>query len=101
MRMNGFDFLMDVTEPTTTRFITFIAPSLRRYDLAVTATKRFFGKKLVTDLQRGVAAVIGPDDAREDGVLEAAFGWSAEEADEVRDLLAQLAGADPSDTMRA
>jgi len=99
--MNGFDFLMDVTEPTTTRFITFIAPSLRRYDLAVTVTKRFFGKKLVTDLQRGVAAVIGPDDAREDGVLEAAFGWSAEEADEVRDLLAQLAGADPSDTMRA
>jgi len=88
MQVSGFDFLLDVTEETATRFVTFLTPSWRRFDLAVTATERFFGKMLVIDLQRGTAAIIGPEDVLEEGVLEAAFGWSAEEAAEVRDVLA-------------
>lgn len=92
MHVSGFDVLADETERTETRFVTFITPAMNRYDLAVTATGRFFGKKLVTDLQRGRTAPIGPDDAREEGALEAAFGWSTAEADELRDFLAHITG---------
>jgi len=96
----NFDFLSDETEQTTTRFVTFITPSMSRFDLAVTTTERFFGKKLVTDLQRGITAVIGPDDIWEEGVLESVFGWKEEEAGELRDFLAQLIGQAKSDGER-
>lgn len=90
--MSQLDFLIDVTEQTSTRFVTFITPSMNRFDLAVTTTERFFGKKLVTDLARGITAIIGPDDVREEGVLETIFRLNDEEAGELRQFLAQVAG---------
>lgn len=87
-----FDFLSDETEQTTTRFVTFITPALNRFDLAITTTDRFYGKKLVTDLQRNITGVIGPDDLREEGVLASVFRLGEEEADELRQFLARVVG---------
>ncbi|MDZ7543062.1 DUF3055 family protein, partial [Clostridium perfringens] len=61
------DFLSDHTEDTSCRFVTFIGDSMRRFDLCVTTTSRFYGKKLVMDLQTGLAAILGQDDLEEEG----------------------------------
>jgi hypothetical protein len=87
-----FDFLYDTTEETTTRFVSFVGPSIKRFDLAITASNRFFGKKLVTDLQAGKTAILGPDDLEEDGYLEHIFKLSEEEAEELKNFLAEVIG---------
>jgi uncharacterized SAM-dependent methyltransferase len=87
-----FDFLSDTTEETSTRFICFIGESLKRFDLAVTTTKQFYGKKLVTDLQAGKTAIIGPDDLEEEGYLEHVFKLNEEEAAELNSFLSQIVG---------
>lgn len=86
------DFLSDSTEQTSTRFVTFIGPSLQRYDIAVTSTARFYGKKLVTDLQNGKSAILGTDDLEEEGYLEHIFKLNEEEASELRLFLVQVVG---------
>ncbi|CAM4240481.1 Protein of uncharacterised function (DUF3055) [Paenibacillus macerans] len=86
------DFLSDSTEDTSTRFVTFIGSSLRRFDLAVTTTNRFYGKKLVTDLQSGKTAILGTDDLDEEGYLEHVYGLDEEEAEEMRSFLYQVVG---------
>jgi len=88
VELKDFDFLSDSTEQTSTRYVTFLTPGLKRFDLAVTTTDRFYGKKLVVDLQTRLAAVLGADDLREEGVLEAAFRLSAEEARDLAQFLA-------------
>ncbi|XEC93439.1 DUF3055 domain-containing protein [Paenibacillus tarimensis] len=88
----NYDFMSDTTEETSTRFATFIAPSLKRFDLAVTTTARFYGKKLVTDLQAGKTAIIGPDDLEEEGYLEFVFKLTEEEAQELRQFLYLVVG---------
>ena len=91
--MTSFDFLSDSTEATTTRFVVFIGEqSLNRFDLAITTTNRFYGKKLVTDLQSGRTAIIGPDDLEEEGYLEHAFNLTEEQADELGRFLQQVVG---------
>lgn len=90
--MIAIDFLSDETEQTSTRFVTFITPKMNRFDLAVTTTERFYGKKLVTDLQRGITAIVGPDDVEDEGVLQSVFQLNDEEADELRHFLAQVIG---------
>ncbi|KIL36070.1 cytosolic protein [Cohnella kolymensis] len=90
--MKDFDFLSDTTEKTETRFVTFITPGLKRFDLAILTTNRFYGKKLVTDLQFGRSAILGPDDLEEDGVLEAAFRINEEEASELAQFLVLVLG---------
>lgn len=87
-----FDFMSDLTEDTSTRFVTFIGPSLKRFDLAITSTSRFYGKKLVTDLQFGKTAIIGPDDLEEEGYLEYAFKLTEEEAAELAQFLYFVVG---------
>lgn len=87
-----FDFLYDTTEETTTRFVSFVGPSIKRFDLAITASNRFFGKKLVTDLQAGKTAILGPDDLEEDGYLEHIFKLTEEEAEELKNFLADVIG---------
>ena len=89
----NYDFMSDTTEETTTRFVTFITPSLKRFDLAVTTTNRFYGKKLVTDLQNGVTAIIGPDDLEEEGYLAHVFKLTDEEAAELEQFLYLVVGA--------
>ncbi|WP_044477621.1 DUF3055 domain-containing protein [Paenibacillus antibioticophila] len=86
------DFLSDSTEQTSTRFVTFIGPSLQRFDFAVTSTNRFYGKKLVTDLQNGKSAILGSDDLDEEGYIEHVFKLNEEEASELRLFLVQVVG---------
>lgn len=92
MSAHEFDFLSDSTEQTTTRFVCFITESLTRFDLAITTTNRYYGKKLVTDLQSGTTAIIGPDDLEEEGYLEHVFKLSEEAAGELNNFLVQIVG---------
>lgn len=89
---NEFDYLYDTTEDTTTRFVSFVGPSVKRFDLAVTSSNRFYGKKLVADLQTGKTAIIGPDDLEEEGYLEYVFKLEEEEAEELKAFLAEIVG---------
>ncbi|MCM3038856.1 DUF3055 domain-containing protein [Paenibacillus motobuensis] len=89
---NDLDFLSDSTESTSTRFVTFIGHSLKRFDLAVTTTNRFYGKKLVTDLQNGRTAILGTDDLEEEGYLEHIFSLEEQEGEEMRSFLYQVVG---------
>lgn len=90
--MQEFDFLYDGTEETKTRFVCVVGESLRRFDLAITSTNRFYGKKLVTDMQSGRTAVIGPDDLEEEGYLEHVYKLNEEEAAELRAFLEEIVG---------
>jgi len=90
--MKEFDFLYDGTEETKTRFVCVVGESLRRFDLAITSTNRFYGKMLVTDLQAGRTAVIGPDDLDEEGYLEHVYKLNEEEAAELKAFLSEVVG---------
>lgn len=91
--MAEFDFLSDSTEQTSTRYVCFIGEaSLNRFDLAITTTNRFYGKKLVIDLQSGRSAIIGPDDLEEEGYLAHVFKLSDEQAEELGSFLLQVVG---------
>jgi|SRR5690554_1584846 len=92
MSRTEFDFLSDTTEETTTRFICFIGESMKRYDLAITSTNHFYGKILVTDLQAGKTAIIGPDDLESEGYLEHVYKLTEEEALELSSFLSQIVG---------
>ncbi|HTG71781.1 MAG TPA: DUF3055 domain-containing protein [Candidatus Udaeobacter sp.] len=92
MLLPDFDFMSDSTEETSTRYVTFIGPSLKRFDLAITSTNRFYGKKLVTDLQSGKTAIIGPDDLEEEGYLEYTYKLTEEEAAELVQFLYFVVG---------
>lgn len=92
MLLPDYDFMSDSTEDTSTRFVTFIGPSLKRFDLAVTTTNRFYGKKLVTDLQAGKTAIIGADDLEQEGYLEHVFKLTEEEAEELNQFLQLVVG---------
>lgn len=88
-----FDFLSDSTEQTSTRFVCFIGEkSMTRFDLAITTTDRFYGKKLVTDLQSGRTAIIGPDDLEEEGYIEYVFRMNEEQAAELSEFLLLVVG---------
>lgn len=86
------DFLSDSTESTSTRFVTFIGPSLKRFDLAVTTTNLFYGKKLVTDIQFGRTAILAADDLEQDDYLERTFNLKPDEADDLREFLTLVLG---------
>ncbi|TBL70039.1 DUF3055 domain-containing protein [Paenibacillus thalictri] len=90
--MSEFDFLYDTKEETTTRWLCFVGETLRRFDLAIVNTNRYYGKKLVIDLQTGRSAVIGPDDLEEEGYLEHAYKLNEEEAGELRSFLSEVVG---------
>ncbi|MFK7693676.1 DUF3055 domain-containing protein [Paenibacillus sp. HJGM_3] len=92
MTATNFDFLYDHSEDTTTRFVSFVGESLQRFDLAITSTNRFYGKKLITDIQSGRTAIIGPDDLEEPGYLEYAYKLEEEQAEELRTFLVEVVG---------
>jgi len=93
MRHPDFDFLLDINEQTSTRYVTFITPNLNRFDLAILTTDRFYGKKIVIDLQTGRSGILGPDDLEEEGVLESVFRISEEQAGELAEFLSMVLGA--------
>ncbi len=84
---NDLFYLYDETEETRTRFVSFMVETVR-FDLAITTTNRFYGKKLVINIQNGRSAIIGHDDLDEDGYLAYAFQLTDEEAEELRSFLA-------------
>jgi hypothetical protein len=92
MSASQFDFLYDHSEDTTTRFVCFVGETLQRFDLAITSTNRFYGKKLVTDIQGGRTAIIGPDDLEEPGYLEHVYKLEEEQAEELRTFLVEVVG---------
>lgn len=92
MNVNEFDFLYDTSEETKTRFVSFIGDSMKRFDLAITSSNRFYGKMLVTDIQMGKTAIIGPDDLAAEGYLEYVFKLTEEEAVELTSFLEQVVG---------
>jgi hypothetical protein len=93
VKQADFDFLLDINEQTTTRYVTFITPKLNRFDLAILTTDRFYGKKIVIDLQTGRSGILGPDDLEEEGVLESVFRISEEQAGELAEFLTMVLGA--------
>jgi hypothetical protein len=89
MNIDKFQFLYDIKEQTTTRFVSFFGDTIR-FDLAITTTDRFYGKKLVTDLQSGRTAIMGPDDLAEEGYLEHVYKLKPEEAEELNEFLSSI-----------
>jgi hypothetical protein len=79
-------YLYDETEETKTRFVSFMGESTR-FDLAITQTNHFYGKKLVINIQNGRSAIIGQDDLKEEGYLEYAFNLNEKEAAELHAFL--------------
>ena len=92
MHLKDYDFLSDSTEQTSTRFITFITPGMKRFDLAIMTTNRFYGKKLVTDMQSGKTAILGQDDLEEEGYLQHVYQLDDEEAAELGAFLSLVVG---------
>jgi hypothetical protein len=86
MIMEDLFYLYDETEETSTRFVSFMGQSTR-FDLAITTTSRFYGKKLVINIQNGRSAIIGEDDLKEEGYLEYAFNLTEAEAEELKHFL--------------
>jgi hypothetical protein len=82
-------FLYNDLEDTKTRFVSFVGEH-QRYDLAIVQSKRHYGKSLVLNMQGNRYAIIGEDDLKEEGYLEYAFGFSEEEAEELKDFLLEL-----------
>lgn len=54
--------LYDEIESTSTRFVGY-AGNHARFDLAITTTSHFYGKKLVCDIQSGRTAIMNDADA--------------------------------------
>ncbi|MDQ0215167.1 hypothetical protein J2S13_001566 [Oikeobacillus pervagus] len=82
-------FLYDEKEQTKTRFVSFMGEH-QRFDLAITQTDRYYGKKLVLNLQGNRYAIIGQDDLEEPGYLESVFQLDDEDAAELRDFLFEV-----------
>jgi hypothetical protein len=83
---NDYFYLYDEKEQTQTRFVSFMGESFR-HDLVIITTDRFFGKKLVINIQTNRSAIIGEDDLKEEGYLEFAFNLNEEEAAELKRFL--------------
>lgn len=79
-------YLYDETEQTSTRFVGFSGNSCR-FDLIILTTNRFYGKKVVINIQNGRSAIIGHDDLKEEGYLEYAYNLTEEEALELKTFL--------------
>lgn len=82
-------FLYDDTEETKTRYISFMGEN-QRFDLAIITTNRYYGKKLVLDMQSNRLAIIGNDDLDEPGYLEHAYHLKEEEGEELRAFLHEI-----------
>jgi len=87
MGLKDYDILSDFTEQTATRYVTFISPGVHRFDLAIISTERFYGKKIVIDLQSGRSGMLSYEDLEETGVLQNVFRISDEQAAELAQFL--------------
>lgn len=85
--MNEFDLMYDETEETSTRFVGFVGAQAR-FDLAITTTNHFFGKKLVYCLQSGRSVIMTANEAEDVAYICQAFRVSDEEGEELAAFLA-------------
>lgn len=85
----GDHYLYNDLIDTKTRFVSFLGEN-SRFDLAITITDRFYGKKLVLNLQSNRFAIIGHDDLEEEGYLEHAFQITEVEAAELSTFLMEV-----------
>lgn len=92
MELKDYDILSDTTEQTMTRYVTFISPNVHRFDLAIITTDRFYGKKIVMDMQTGRFGTLSYEDLEEEGVLENVFRISEEQAAELAQFLTLVLG---------
>lgn len=76
--MNNAFILYDDTESTQTRFVGY-AGDHARFDLAITTTGHFYGKKLVCDMQSGRTAIMNESDAANIGYVAEVFNLTDEE----------------------
>ncbi|WP_096436708.1 DUF3055 domain-containing protein [Alteribacter populi] len=82
-------YLYNDQEDTKTRYVSFMGEE-QRFDLAITTTSRYYGKKLVMNTLSNRFAIIGTDDLDEPGYLEHVFQLSADEANELRQFLYEV-----------
>ncbi|MFD1737752.1 DUF3055 domain-containing protein [Bacillus salitolerans] len=82
-------YLYDDMVQTKTRFVSFMGEN-HRFDLAIIMSDRYYGKKLVLDIQSGRFAIIGQDDLDEPGYLEEAYNLNEEDAEELRSFLYEI-----------
>ncbi|PYZ92914.1 cytosolic protein [Salipaludibacillus keqinensis] len=82
-------FLYDEAEDTKTRFVSFMGEQ-QRFDLAITTTTRYYGKKLVLNMQSSRYAIIGTDDLEEEGYLETVFQLDEDDGRELREFLYEV-----------
>lgn len=67
------DFILyDDTEQTSTRFVGY-AGNHARFDVAITTTNHFYGKKLVAVIQNGCTAILGESDVNDISYVMSAF----------------------------
>lgn len=84
--MSDHDLMYDETEDTFTRFVGYVGAKTR-FDLAITTTNHFFGKKLVYCLQTGRSAILTAEEAEDTEYLCTAFNLPVEEAEELTHFL--------------
>ena len=82
--------LYEDTETTEIKYISFIGESNAKFDLAIISTDRFYGKRIVFNIQSGKTAIIGRDDLEEPGYLEHAYQLSEDEAKDLYEYLIAL-----------
>jgi len=82
-------FLYDEAEDTKTRYVSFMGEN-QRFDLVIITTDRYFGKKLVLNMQSSRYAVIGTDDLEEEGYIETVFQLDEVDGNELRDFLYEV-----------
>lgn len=82
-------YLYDESEENKTRFISFMGEN-QRFDLAIMATSRYYGKQIVLDMQSNRFAIIGTDDLDEPGYIEYAFNLDEKDAEEMRHFLHEV-----------
>ncbi|MCK0472732.1 DUF3055 domain-containing protein [Halalkalibacter sp. APA_J-10(15)] len=82
-------FLYDDTEETRTRFVSFMGEA-SRFDLAIILSSRYYGKKLVLDIQSNRFAILGQDDLDEPNYIETIFNLNNEEAKELKSFLYEV-----------
>lgn len=73
--------LYDETEQTSTRFVGYAGDS-GRYDVAITSTAHFYGKRLVFIIQSGRTAIMNDEDAANVGYVMDIFNVTDEEQGE-------------------
>jgi hypothetical protein len=82
-------FLYDEAEDTKSRYVSFMGEN-QRFDLVIITTNRYFGKKLVLNMQSSRYAVIGTDDLEEEGYIESVFQLDEIDGNELRDFLYEV-----------